>query len=321
MKHLIKTILIVFIFVYLLPIGINAQVTSLSISPPLIETIIKPGKSILIAYTITNNGDPVILRPYISSFETKDNGDIIIKEAASPVRFSLDNADLALDQPFFLKGGGHQQILLRMRIPDGAPEGDYYHTLMVESQPPPLIEGISSSRNKMSLGSNILITVTDTGNLNLKGKIVLFNLIPRFKVNFFGRTINIFDSSDKIPLVFTIRNTGRNVFKPEGEINLQGNFGEQAKYELIPVNILTNSQRLIAASPSADVKFNRPVSLVLADFFLGHYQLSANVKLGINTSILSASTDFVALPFRFIIALFFIILIAFLLFQNQKNKK
>jgi len=298
-----------------------AQQTSLSISPPLIEAIIKPGKSILIAYTIYNNGDPVILKPYIASFETTAEGKMIIKDAQSPIRFSLDNSDISLDQPFFLKTGERQQLLVRMRIPEGAAEGDYYHSLLVESQPPPMIEGMSSSRNKATIGANILMTVTETGNLNLDGKVILFDLIPRFKTNFFGKTLNIFDSSDKIPLVFVLKNNGKNMFSPQGEISLKGNFGEQAKYDIVPANILTNSQRLITATPSAELKIKRPVSLVISGFFLGYYQLSANIRLGVNTRLLSANTSFIAFPFKFVMALISIIIIAVLIIKKTKKEE
>jgi hypothetical protein len=318
MKLLIKRLLTLLAFSYFITTGVNAQVTSLSISPPLIETIIKPGKSILIAYTISNHGDPVILKPHISSLEIKENGKIVFKEAESPVRFSLDNSDLALEQPFFLKTAGRQQLLLRIRIPEGAPEGDYYHSLVVESQPPPLIEGVSSTRNKVSISSNILITTTQTGNLNLNGKIIRFESLPRFKLNLFGKRINIFDSNDKIPLLLILKNTGKNFFQPQGEINLQGNFGERAKYDLVPVNILANSQRLIPATPSAEINSPQTNSLTLMGFFVGRYQLSTTIKLG-NAKLLYAHTDFIALPFRFLIAFLFISVITFLIIRQQRH--
>ena len=90
-----------FLFPSLVPLMLNRS--PLSISPPLLELFIKPGKAIMIAYRLENLGDPTFLNLKILPFEAKDNlGNIRIKpEFEGPVRFSLDNADLTLDQPFF----------------------------------------------------------------------------------------------------------------------------------------------------------------------------------------------------------------------------
>ncbi len=64
----------------LLAIPSFAQSLSLSISPPLLEVVIKPGKSILVAYNIQNSGDPVVLTPKVVSFEPADErGNIRLK--------------------------------------------------------------------------------------------------------------------------------------------------------------------------------------------------------------------------------------------------
>ena len=121
----------------LLTFPIHAQQVSLSISPPLLELFIKPGKAIMVAYKLENLGDPTFLNLKILPFEAKDNlGNIRIKsEFEGPVRFSLDNADLTLDQPFFLKTNDSQQILLRIRIPENITDGDYYYSLLAETIP------------------------------------------------------------------------------------------------------------------------------------------------------------------------------------------
>src|SRR3989339_385690 len=52
---------------------VSAQQVSLGISPPLLEVLIKPGKSIMVAYNLENSGDPVHINVKMASFETKDN--------------------------------------------------------------------------------------------------------------------------------------------------------------------------------------------------------------------------------------------------------
>lgn len=95
---------------------VHAQQISLSLYPPIIETIIKPGKNILVAYTVTNNGDPATLRFNMRSFSPQGvTGAMNISEdLEGPVRFSLDNNDLQLGQPFLLRTGSYRQAIVRM---------------------------------------------------------------------------------------------------------------------------------------------------------------------------------------------------------------
>jgi hypothetical protein len=298
-----RAFLLVLILFLTIPLTIHAQQVSLAISPPLLEVFIKPGKSIMVAYQLQNFADPTILSAQVLPFEPKDNlGNIRIKEEfEGPIRFSLDNADIQLNQPFFLKTGDSQQLLLRVRVPDGAPDGDYYYTLLAQTQPPPTVEGVAGGRASAMIGSNILITVTGSGLVDVKGKIALFDVLPRWKFKVGSWKFNIFDSNDKIPVVLIVENRGKNLIKPEGEIVLRGNFGEKAKYEILPQNILAQSQRLLTATPSAEIEgFHQPISLLLSGFFLGRYNLSTTVNFGEVSPNIFASSSFVAVPFKLI---------------------
>ncbi len=298
----------------LLTFPIHAQQVSLSISPPLLELFIKPGKAIMVAYKLENLGDPTFLNLKILPFEAKDNlGNIRIKsEFEGPVRFSLDNADLTLDQPFFLKTNDSQQILLRIRIPENITDGDYYYSLLAETSPPTASEGIDSARAKATIGSNILVTISNSGNIDIKPKISLFSIRGGLTL---GQNIKVFDSLDQIPVVLTVVNKGKNMMKPEGQISLKGNFGETAKYDIISKNILAESERLLEATPSADLssEIYPPSSLILSGFFIGKYNLSTQIKFGENSPTIFASTVFYAFPFKImggiLIAVFIIIII------------
>jgi len=333
LKFKIKKIFIFFLIFFLLLFSttkkIFAQQVSLSLSPPLIETIIKPGKSILIAYTIVNYGDPTVLTTKILPFEPKNNfGQIKIKdEFEGPIRFSLDNANFNLGQDFFLKTNDSEQLLLRIRAPEGTPEGDYYYTLLVGSLPQFAQEEKSASFAKATIGSNILITVTQSGQIDIKPKITIFQVLPRLRFSFFGKTINLFDSTDSIPIVLIVENKGKNLIKPEGQIILKGNFGERAKFDILPQNILSQSQRLMLATPSADLKCTpnsklkacqRSISLIIPGFFLGFYQLSTSLIFGENSPQISASTSFFAFPMKIFFG--FTIFLAIIIFIIKKIK-
>jgi hypothetical protein len=302
-----------FISLFIYSGNVNAQQVSLSISPPLLELFIKPGKSIMVAYQIENQGDPVIVTIKILPFEPKDNsGNIRIKdEFEGPVRFSLDNVDLELERPFFLKTKDSQQVLLRIRIPENIPDGDYYYSLLAETQPPTANEGVGTARVKATVGSNILITISESGVVEVKPKIVLFDVL--------GKKLKVFDSFDKIPIVLVVENQGKNLIKPEGEIVLKGNFGEKANYDIIPKNILAESQRLLEATPSASQGHFTPTSLILSGFFIGKYQLSTTLNFGDGSSDIFASTYFFAFPFKIMGGVLLAIIIIIFIIKRRKE--
>ena len=329
-----KVILALFVFLFV-GSAVVAQQVGLSISPPLLEVTIKPGRSILIAYNVGNFGDPAVLRARVVSFSPKDQfGNIDIREELEgPVRFSLDNADIQMEQPFLLRSKESQQILLRIRVPEGAPEGDYYYTLLAETDPQPFQEGNTASRAQARIGSNILITVSESGRVDIKGKISIFDTLARFKFKFFGKDYRMFDSGDKVPVVLVVENSGKNVIKPDGEIVMKGPFGGKATYEILPQNILAMSQRQVSATPSAEINCDpedigkrvpfycqRPASLVLSGFFLGNYRLSTSINFGEGSQNVFDQTSFLSLPLKFglgVITIF--IVVTFLLKRFKKT--
>ena len=111
--------------------------------PPIVEILVKPGKTLLIGYTVQNLGDP-----HSSFFGQNSNFFLLrvimekcisILELISPIRFSLDNTDMQFEQPLFMKTRDTVQALVRIRVPEGTPEGDYYFTVMAETEPAPQI--------------------------------------------------------------------------------------------------------------------------------------------------------------------------------------
>lgn len=323
-------VILIFNLLFLIfPNVVFGQQISLSIYPAIIETTIKPGKSILIAYNIQNLSDPTILKAYVRPFSPKgNNGQLTIKnQFEGPIEFYLDNSDLQLNQPFFLKTKDKKQLLLRIGIPPETYDGDYYYSLLVETQPPPTVEGQTSTYAHATIGSNILITVTGSGKIDVKGKLSEFSIFPRFKLPWFGKNYNFFDSTDLIPVNIVIENQGKNLIKPQGKITLKGNFGEQAKYEIIPQNILSLSQRLILATPSANIVCQdnssrlckNPISLIISGFFLGIYKLSLSVNFGDGTPNYYASNSFIGIPFKFAFVISLVLIIIYSIFNKLKK--
>ena len=103
----------------------------------------------------------------------------------------------------FLKTNGSQQILLRIRIPENIVDGDFYYSLLAETTPPNASEGIGSARARATIGSNILITISNSGDIDVKPRVALFSTRGGFT------DWKIYDSFDKIPAVFIVENKGK----------------------------------------------------------------------------------------------------------------
>jgi hypothetical protein len=291
--------------IYLFPTPTFAQQLSLSISPPLVEAVMKPGKSIVIAYTVANLGDPLIVSAQVRSFKPRDMyGSIeLADELEGPARFNLENSTIKLGKQFFLKPQEGQQLLLKIRLPDGTPEGDYYYTFYVQNDLGRPEEGSTAAQTQALVGSNILITVTESGAVDVKGSIGEFSLMKpknRAPLMIFGKTFPIYESTDEIPVKLVVQNTGKNAIKPHGDISLRGNFGERAEFQLLPENILSQSSRLIHASPSAGLTNS---SLNLKGFYVGKYTLTAKAHFGNPADSDSDTITFYAVPFKLIAAL------------------
>jgi len=313
-KHVKFIIIIIIITIICTRIkNASAQQVTLSINPPIVEAIIKPGKSILVGYTVTNSGDPTTLRFKIRSFSPQGtSGALNISDnLEGPVRFSLDNADLQFDQPFLARTGSYRQAVVRMRIPEGTPDGDYYYVLLAETDTTPGINGSSGSISKASIGSPLLITISASGKIQIKGSIESMKISPRFTLKLFNKTYQIVDSSDTVPIYLTLNNEGNNLFKPEGTITVTGGFGDTISHPIISQNILSNSSRLVNCSPSC----------AFSGFFIGTYEVKALVRFNQKQAPLTASAKFIGIPFKYIFGVLIAIIVTLGFVLRGKKKK
>jgi len=298
-----------------------AQQVTMSVSPPLVQTLIKPGKTILIAYTFQNLGDPVPVKIHVRSFIPHNAlGEQYIKDSIEgPVRFTLDNTDLVFDEPFLMKSGSSRQALLRIRIPEGAPEGDYYYTILAEAQPPAAADA-SVSQARTSIGSNILITVSETGRTEVKAHVSEFTIRAPLSFRIGNTLYRIFDSADPVPVTLTIANDGRNLVQPQGALVLHGMLGDKTSFPVVSQNILAYSERMIRFSSPAAGNSVIPQSGTLRGFFVGSYTLSTNITFGEGTPQLISSVSFIAIPFRYLLGIAAAAIIAMLLILKMKKR-
>lgn len=331
-KNIINYLFFVFILYTLYSIlstPVYAQQVSLSISPPLLEIFTKPKQSFLFAYKITNHGDPIVLIPQVNNFIPRGIlGKVqILNTLEGPITFNLDNAEIVMNQPFFLKNNESTQLLLRIKINPGAPSGDYYYNFNVTSDNSGSINQNAPSQVKTTIGANILITVSHQGEVEINPQIDEFSVNAPYQLKIGKSIYKIFDSADPVAVKLVLSNEGNNLIKPEGDITLKGNFGETAKYDIFPENVLAHSSRLLHASPSAGIDCQRQpqicqnnYSLIITGFFIGKYNLKSNIVFADGKKVITRSVVFFGLPFKLIIATILCIFIIIVLFKKiQKD--
>ena len=284
MKKIIK-ITVIIIITIITGLGwvhsASAQSLSLSVSPPILEVLIKPGKSVTQVYKITNDGsDPVILIPKL--LELNELG---IKEDSNPAEkwISLLNTDLSFNQPFLLPKGITKQLILRLNPPSAISEKDYYRALVFSTKPNPPADS-SQSQLSQNIGSPILITVNSTGLLTKAAQVTKFK-VPQF-----------IDSFDPLSIDIDIKNTGNTYFRSVGNITLTGPIGK-GSFNIFPNVILVGQTRKIFVE-SAENLPEPQTTLRLPGFYLGKYKVTLDFTLDQGTIKLSQSATFYALPWK-----------------------
>lgn len=319
--------------VFLLALPVRAQGLALGIWPPLLEVTIQPGKAITQVYKLVNEGETDLLltsrvvpfKPLGEQGETEiweTQGEAKNTEEMSEDKlaleavdwFSFQNANLALGEKFLLPAGATQEIVLKIKVPADAREDDYYLTLLFETIPEAFLPAGSGGQIEAKIGSNILLTVSQTGEPLKKAVIKTFSIRnPQLVI---GKLVLI-DSFSQPQFLLRLANTGRAFFKPQGAITTSGWLGQKWVLNLLPENVLANSVRQITCQGGEEASgwFPTPCRLP-AKFLLGKY--TAKVELGLDEAGGKYQSELVfwALPIK----LFLGILTIFLLLYILKSK-
>jgi hypothetical protein len=180
--------------------------------------------------------------------------------------------------------------------------------------------GQSTGIASASLGSPLLISVTDSGITQVNAQIAEFSFQPDTLVQFGNKKYHIVDSSDTVSVVGSVRNMGIHMLQPGGTITHQ--FGSSKKeYSILPQNILSNSQRILKVSVEQQ---NDPgTTLSLSSLSVGQHTIRAGITFGEDASVHYKELSFIALPIRFMktagIALCFILIYFFIQFLTRKK--
>lgn len=325
LRNIFAFCFVIFIFAFSSLSFVNAQQVTLSLDPPIVQTKIKPGKSILVAYTVENTGDPTNLQFLIRPFTPiGQQGSLTVeRQLEGPIQFNLENADVVLEKPFFFASKEKRQAVIRIHVPLGIPDGDYYYMILAETVPAFSVGGQSTGIVSVSVGSPLLVTITETGVTEVKASIAEFSFQPDYVFTIGNKTVRVIDNIKDVPIVCSIRNMGKNFIQPNGTITHRSG-GIKKEFTIIPQNILSNSQRIIKVDQDDNTRTDSTV--VLTHLSVGYHSLSTQISFGDNNTIIFKELSFVALPIRLITAtsaVLVIVLSYFLTqyFQKRKNKR
>lgn len=286
---------------------------NLTLSPSQLEFVAKPGASITQAYQVTNNSNhPVSLSASVDPWLPQgDAGLITYCQPDCPAHysdysFSLNNADLQLNQPFLLQPHQSTQLVLKIKVSPQANLADYYGTFFLNQIDPLSSPTDSASHSLGRLGSHLLLSASPQSSFSLQANISRFQLTPRLKDIFFT------------PLHFQgqVSNQSPHFFALSGNITLTKNGQNFRQLKLAPQNVLAfNSRSLQCLSSDTPPKII-PCQLQ-PPFWPGLYQATLNLDTPIQAT--PFSLNFYVLPFTPILLLISATLLSSFLLRLKKR--
>jgi len=275
----------------------KAQSVSLAITPPIYEILIAPGKEATQSYLLENNGNDTLISVRLVPFSSSDSyGNVKLDDSLNQEQqlalnwFSLEKPSIDFNEQLSLPGGSSIEYLLRISPYASAPEGDYYFTLLFETDSSGLGAGRGSAV-ETKIGSNILLTVSEDGNPLKIAK------IHKFKAP------KLIDSFGSLVYDVEITNDGTAFFKPQGDITVAPTFGGIQLLRLTPYNILASTKRVIPCftdEAPVQCRFQK-------QFLFGIYKAKLRFQIDDIPRYYETETQTIAFPFVLIltIAIFF----------------
>lgn len=248
------------------------------------------------------------------------NGSLtLIPQLEGPVQFNLENADVVLEKPFFFASKEKRQAVVRIHIPKGIPDGDYYYMILAETVPAFSLAGQSTGVASASLGSPLLISVTESGVTEVQAQIAEFSFKPDTVVSLGKRTFHIVDSADSVSITGSVRNMGKHMVQPNGMITHR--YGDVKKnYSIIPQNILSNSQRLLKTDNEVQGEVTSTVTL--PHLTIGKHTVIAAISFNEDSSVHYKNLEFIVLPIRLlkIVLVAFALVSLYFLLSRKRNQ-
>ena len=312
----IKNYLTLLILLLVFEISVNkvsAQELNISVTPPITEVLMVPGKQIVQSYKLTNNSDSKIISvnivPFLPDIENPE--EIVLNEKEGLAQsntfrgwFSIEKPKVNFGEKFNLEGNSEQEIRIKISVPKNAILKDYYFTVLFSIEKSNTLVSENSLQTMAQIGSNILITASEKENPYKAAKTILFS------------SPFIIDSLQKINFKTIIENTGRAFTKPIGKITIENLITKNTEViNLSPLNILSSYSREVYCIKSEEIVPCETSPKIL----LGLYKSTLSYNLDNEGQIYQEESFTFAFPFSLIISILVIIIIYKIIVSKTKK--
>lgn len=311
-KYILKLFFSLLIFLNTIT-KISAQELNISVTPPITEILMTPGKEIVQSYKITNNSDSKLISvnivPFLPDIENPE--EIVLNQKEGLVEsdiyqswFSLVKPKTNFGEKFNLPANSEEEIRIKISLPKNAILKDYYFTVLFSIEKPNNLISETSLQSTAQIGSNILITASENESLFKSAKTILFS------------SPFIIDSLQKINFKIILENNGRAFAKPIGKITIENIISKKTEtLSLSPLNILSSYTREIYCLQEEKIVFCETSPKIL----LGLYKSTLSYNLDGETQNYQEENYTFAFPFSLIIAILVVLIIYKII--NSKTKK
>lgn len=308
------TFLFLITFLFLLnTTNIFAQELNISVTPPITEILMVPGKEIVQSYKITNSSDSKLISINIVPFLPNINNPekIVLNQKEGLVEsttyrkwFTIEKPKVSFGQKFNLPANTEEEIRIKISVPNDAILKDYYFTVLFSVEKANTLISESSLQSMAQIGSNILITASEKENPYRSSSTVLFS------------SPFIIDSLQKINFNIIIENIGRAYGKPIGKITVENLITKNTEVlSLSPLNILPSYSREIYCVKTEELVPCETTPKIL----LGLYKSTLSYSLEGEVQNHQDISYTFAFPFSLVISIFVVIIIYRII--NSKTKK
>lgn len=271
----------------------------LSITPPLLRVHIKPGKSISQVFKIENfsQSDIDLVARVIPFSEADDKGNPVLnpKTTASWLSyFSLANSQIKFNEPFSVKAGSSEQLILSLTVPEDAPLKDIYATLMISTYQNTVRPDLQGTSVSAAIGSNMLITISSVAYPDTVLKIEDF--LP--KQGSYIKIGNLYLADNISPISFsaTVKNEGDFTAETKGVFRVSSGQDQPVFLDgILPVNVIGKSKRQLININGSAFEFIPSLNQI------GFHKISLEIKT--DNSNTASTLDFFFFPLKLTLGL------------------
>ncbi len=275
-KQILIPILYIVLFGFFTATKVHAESYNLSVSPPLLRVHILPGKAITQVYTIGNSdiADQTLVASIVPFSQADDNGNPVLNpQTTAPWLgyFSLANSEIKLNEPFTIRAGATEQLVLSLTVPPDASLGEIYATLMISTYTNSIDQNLEGTALKATIGSNLLITISSEAYPDTVLKIIDFNPTE----GSFLKIGNIYfaDSITAMKFSALVSNEGKFTADTKGVFRVtKGTDNPVFLDGILPLNVISKSQRILVNTNGAPFEFTPTLSQI------GNHQISLEIK-------------------------------------------